>query len=212
MLIEIYHDLLCPWCRMGRKHLELALQQWQPPSGQEAVVRHSPFLLHPDVPPEGLPFRETMAARSGGTAPMRRTQRHVAKDGQAIGLEFRFERINLLPSTRLAHQALSLTPALDQGAFIDELCRRYFEEGENIGDIEIIAAASAAAGWQPRVLRERLSYGDGKVEIEAQLELGRRLGMDGVPLFIFEGQYALSGAYPHPELLLLLRRLGQLMS
>ncbi|SDS95413.1 Predicted dithiol-disulfide isomerase, DsbA family [Paenibacillaceae bacterium GAS479] len=211
MLIEVYHDLLCPWCRIGRRHLEIALREWQPLSGREAVVRYSPYLLHPDVPPEGLPFRSAMAARLGGRAALRRTLRHVTQDGQALGLTFRFDRIARLPSTRLAHQALLLTPVKDQAAFADELSRRYFEEGENIGELPIITEAGTAAGWNAQELLERLQHDDGRVELEAQLELGRRIGLDGVPLFIFEGQYALSGAYPHPELLLLLKRLGQLL-
>ncbi|MGN7456730.1 DsbA family oxidoreductase [Paenibacillus pasadenensis] len=212
MLIEVYHDLLCPWCRIGRRHLELALREWQPPEGREASVRFSPYLLHPSVPPEGLPFREAMAQRlGGGQAALTRTLRHVARDGQAVGLDFRFERIATLPSTRLAHQALALTPAAAQGPFVDELSRRYFEEGENIGELEIVAQAGAAAGWEADGLADRLEQGDGRVEMEAMLELGRRIGQGGVPLFVFEGQYALSGAYPHSELLLLLRRLGQLL-
>ncbi len=90
MVIDFFHDTACPWCRIGRKHLSDALAGWD---GPPVTAGYHPFLLAPNLPPEGLPFHEYMAAAKGDGATVARMFRMVEEAGVTAGLTFRFDRM-----------------------------------------------------------------------------------------------------------------------
>lgn len=194
MKIDIFSDNVCPWCRIGKQNLMEALRQWE---GTEPVtIRWRAFQLDPSVPVEGRPFQESFRTKFGGDERMQEIFGHVCKVGEACGTDFDFGRIETEPNTILSHQLLKLVPADRQTDVADALLKAYFQEGRNIGDIGVLTEIATEAGLDGGAFRKRLENGEGLAEVEEDLEFARRAGISGVPYFIFNDKYGLSGAQP----------------
>ena len=193
VLIEIASDVICPWCYIGKRRLEKALESLQ--GEVEARIEWLPFQLNPDMPQGGMARADYRRAKFGSLEKGRALDARVAQEGAGEGIAFAFDRMQLTPNTIAAHQLIEL--AQEQGkanAVVDALFRAYFEEASDIGDAAVlngIAGRAGVSGWPEE-------KGGGKV-----LEKGERvrdLGISGVPTFIFNRASGLSGAYP-PEML-----------
>lgn len=206
MLIEIYQDIVCPWCRIGKKNLFDALSDWKERTGAEPAIQYRAYQLNPDLPPEGIPFMECMTQISGSADSARRMMDHVTAAGAGVGLPFRYDRVSWMPNTRTVHRLIALTPEARQSKLVDALYRAYFEEGVTLSRREDLLDIGEKAGWEREVLAARLDGDDGCAQVDEDLERGRRFGIGGVPYFIFNRKFALSGAYPKSEILLLLDR------
>jgi predicted DsbA family dithiol-disulfide isomerase len=198
MQIEVYQDIACPWCRIGKRHLANALEAWQ---GEPVEVTYRTFFLNSDIPSEGYDFREYMRAKGGGDPDLERWFDAPRQMGAAVGVTFHFDRITKAPNTLLAHRAIRLTPQAQRAAMIDALYDAYFEFGEDVGSIDVIAQAAERAGVDATVLRAQLATDAESAEVEAEALEGAMRGVTGVPLFVFNGRYGVSGAQP-PEVLL----------
>jgi len=193
LTIEVVSDVICPWCYIGKRRLGKALVALAGEVSTE--IRWFPFQLNPGMPPEGMPRAAYRAAKFGSVERSRELDARVAREGKGEGIEFAFERIERTPNTVAAHALVGL--AQDQGradAALDALFRAYFEDAQDIGDAETLAAIArrcGVAGW-PRP--------DGASEVVA-LEQGMRgLGITAVPTFIVGRKFGISGAHP-PETL-----------
>lgn len=194
MRIELWADVVCPWCWIGETRLYRALEQ-RPDVQAEVVWR--PFQLQPDVPPEGIPWDEVERTKFGGPERARMMFQHVANAGAADGLEFHFERIPAHPNTRDAHRLVLLAQEAGIGREMAEaLFRANFQEGRDVGKTGVLADVAAQAGLD-RDRVARFLGGDqlGRVVDESQA-LARSMGVDGVPFFLIDGKYAFSGAQP----------------
>jgi predicted DsbA family dithiol-disulfide isomerase len=194
MKIDIFSDNVCPWCRIGKQNLMEALQLWE---AQEPVtIRWRSFQLDPEVPEGGRPFKEALEAKFGGSDQVDQIFGQVCKVGEACGAEFHFDRIETEPNTLLSHRLLKLVPPDRQTEIADALFRAHFQEGRNIGELEVLVAIAGEAGLQADEYRQRLENGEGAGEVEEDLEFARRAGIRSVPYFIFDDKYGLSGAHP----------------
>ncbi|MFS0725763.1 DsbA family oxidoreductase [Paenibacillus sp. 1P07SE] len=146
MHIDIYQDFVCPWCRIGKKNLTDALEQWQPSYDGEVTANYRAFQLNPELPPEGADFQEVMAPKLGGVANIAQATGQVTKAGEAAGLTFRFDRITRMPNTRLAHQLAAIAPRDRQTALVDALYQAYFQEGQDLSDRAVLSAVLTQAG------------------------------------------------------------------
>ena len=194
MRIEVWADLVCPWCWIGETRLYRALEQ-RPDVQAEIVWR--PFQLQPDLPPEGKPWDEVVREKFGGPERARAMFAHVAAAGAADGLAFDLERIAAHPNTRDAHRLVLLAQEAGLGREMAEaLFRANFQEGRDIGKTGVLADVGAQVGLD-RDRVARFLGGDqlGRVVDESQAE-ARALGVEGVPFFVLEGKYAFSGAQP----------------
>ena len=201
MLIDVYHDTVCPWCRIGKRHLDDALARWD---GPPATVRWRPFFLDETVPVEGLDFRSYFIQRKGvaDPEPIFETARRA---GAAAGLDFRFDRVRYATNTRRSHRLTTLVPEPGRGAVVDGSHRAYFEDGRDIGDIETLADIAAAVGLDRAAVAAQLRGDAAAADVLAEAASARDLGVTGVPLFVFDGELALSGARPAPVLLSAMR-------
>jgi predicted DsbA family dithiol-disulfide isomerase len=196
--IDLFSDVVCPWCYIGAAHLEAALRTL---AAQEisVAVAHHPYLLDPDTPPGGVDLRARLRAKYGGD-PGRLFAR-VEEAGRAAGLALDFARTTRAYSTVGAHTLLRhAAPRGTQPALARALFAGYFDEARDIGDPEVLAAIGAGHGFAAD--EARALSGD-----EDERALTRRLaaaavarGVRGVPLFVFNQRVALSGAQP-PEAL-----------
>jgi len=198
MLIEVFQDTVCPWCRIGKKHLFDAISRWE---GEPVTIQYRTFLLDPSVPKEGLPFRETMAALKGGPEAVEQMLQHATQAGQAAGVTFRFDRVQFRPNTLASHALIKLVPEERTGEVVDALYQAYFEDGRDIGDLDVLAAIGAEHGLQPDQFRRQLEEGEVLEDIEEDLALGESFQITGVPFMVIDGKLGLSGAHPPENIL-----------
>jgi predicted DsbA family dithiol-disulfide isomerase len=195
--IDVWSDIACPWCFIGKRRLARALAAG--PAGSVDVFWHA-FELRPDMPPEGLDGPRFYAAKFGGErrrdAIFERTRAAGAEEGLALD----FGRIKA-PNTRLGHRIIQLTPrGAAQDRVVEALFRAHFERGVDVGkEDEVIAfleSERAIAGADE--LRRRLAAGAGLDEVLDDEAAAAALGIGGVPFFVANRRLAVSGAQP-PE-------------
>jgi predicted DsbA family dithiol-disulfide isomerase len=138
MLIDIFHDPVCPWCRIGKKHLFDALEQWQ----VEAVnIRWHAFLLDDTIPSQGCEFRSFMKSRKGtGTEELKRMFDYTQQVGEAAGVKLDFDKISLAVNTTLSHRLLVLALEKIKNIVVEAIYKAYFEDGLDIGSIDILVS------------------------------------------------------------------------
>jgi predicted DsbA family dithiol-disulfide isomerase len=188
--IDVYSDVVCPWCYLGKRRLEAALRE-RPDNA--VVVRWRPFELNPDMPPAGADRAEYMTRKFGDPGRLQEAHRRLMELGRAAGICYQFEAIRRVPNTRAAHTLIALSEER-QGAVVDRLFRAYFEEGRDVGDGAVLAAIAAAAGLDQGELAAALASPAGIEAVTAQEREAARLGIGGVPFFVLAGRWAVSGA------------------
>jgi predicted DsbA family dithiol-disulfide isomerase len=197
LVIDVVSDVVCPWCFIGKRHLEAALAGV--PEAAGARVLWHPFELNPDLPAEGVDRRAYLEAKFGGPARAAEIYARVREAGARAGIAFDFDAIARQPNTRDAHRLIAWAQAQgDANALVERLFRAYFLEGCFIGERATLAALAADAGYDAGAARAWLDSGDGALEIAAAQSRARSLGISGVPFFVFDGKIGLSGAQP-PE-------------
>jgi predicted DsbA family dithiol-disulfide isomerase len=197
LVVDVVSDVVCPWCFIGKRHLEAALAGL--PDGAAAVVRWHPFELNPDLPAEGVDRRGYLEAKFGGPVRAAEIYARVREAGVRAGIAFDLEAIARQPNTREAHRLIAWSQAQgDAGPLVERLFRAYFVEGRFVGDRDTLAALAADTGLDADAARAWLASGQGTDAIEAAEARVRSLGIGGVPFFIFDGKVGLSGAQP-PE-------------
>src|SRR5580698_10118349 len=194
MLIEVYSDVVCPWCYIGKRRLESALSA----AGiGDADVHWRAFQLNPDLPPEGVDRRQYLEAKFGGPESVARIHDRVVEAGKAAGIDFRFEDIARSPNTFDAHRLLRRAGQQGrQGAMKENLMQAYFLKGQDIGDRRVLAEIARETGLDGDVAAWLAS--DAEADgVREDLANARRLQISGVPFFIFGGRYSIAGAHLH---------------
>jgi predicted DsbA family dithiol-disulfide isomerase len=195
LLIDVVSDVVCPWCFIGKRHLEAALDGL--PAAAGAKVRWHPFELNPELPAEGVDRKGYLEAKFGGPARAAEIYARVREAGVRAGLDFDFDAIPRQPNTRDAHRLIAWAQSRgDAGPLVERLFRAYFQEGRYVGDRDTLAALAAEAGFDAEAARVWLESGLGADEIADAEARVRALGIGGVPFFIFDGRVGLSGAQP----------------
>lgn len=195
MHIDIYHDTVCPWCRIGKKNLQIALENF---TEEPVTISYHTFFLNEGLPPEGADFREYMQAKVAGRIPLNQIFEMPTRAGEKVGLRFNFEKIKRSPNTALSHILIAFTPDDQKVTMIDALYKAYFEDGLDIGQKEVLLDLAKAQGLDLDQVGAGLNDSDLFAKVEAEAHAAQEMGITGVPFFIFNGKYALSGAQP-PE-------------
>ena len=199
MRIDVFADIACPWCYIGEKRLEQALAQ-RP--DLHAEVRWHPFQLQPDLPRPGEDWHDFVESKFGGEQRAERAFESVRRAAQGEGIDFRFDRMAAAPNTEDAHRLVLL--AAEKGReweVVTALFKAHFTEGRHVGDLDTLVEIAAGEGLDPSEVRSYLESEQGTAEVRASQATAGRLGINGVPFFIFDGRYAISGAQP-PEVFL----------
>ncbi len=205
MKIDVFHDTVCPWCRIGKQQLKNALAQWD---GTPVTVEYHPFFLNESIPLEGADFRRYMAAK-GGSDDIEFFFDAPRRAGAAVGLRFNFEAIQYAPNTLLSHRLIELAPQNLKETMIDALYKAYFENGLNIGDLSTLVQIAGQNGLDAETIARQLHGDDAREAVLTKAHEAQRMGVSGVPLFVFQDQYALSGAQPASKMLGLMRQLDK---
>lgn len=195
--IDVVSDVVCPWCYLGKRRLEAAVAE----AGVPVAIRWRPFQLDPTVPPAGLDRAAYMLGKFGDQAKVDAAHVRLAEAGAALGLDLAFDRITRAPNTLDAHRLIRWAAAATepgaagrQDAVVEALFRAYFTEGRDIGDRKVLIAVAVAAGLDATLIHRLLASGTDEADTRAEIASAVRLGVSGVPFFIFAGRYALPGA------------------
>ena len=201
MDVEIFSDVVCPWCAIGKRRFETALGKFA--HAEDVEVRWRAFELDPSAPRvvEGDPV-ENLAKKYGMTREQAvESQSQLAATGAAEGLDLRFDqtkRGNSFDAHRLLQYAHEVGM---QGALKERLLSAYFAEGESISDIATLVRLGRDVGLDADKALDVLESGRYSDEVRAEEQLAQQLGIRGVPFFVIDGKYGISGAQS-PELLL----------
>jgi predicted DsbA family dithiol-disulfide isomerase len=198
MRLDIFADVICPWCWIGKRRLERALKM-RPQEGLQ--IRWRAFQLNPGMPVGGMDRKEYLSAKFGGDGQATRIYDVVRAAGESEGLDFHFERIERTPNTLRAHRLVRLAQDRGKGGpMMEALFQAYFDRGEDIGDRDALIEIAAPLGLTAEDVRKQLDGAEGMESVQAEDALARRHGINGVPCYIFNGKFALAGAH-EPEVL-----------
>ncbi len=198
MQIDIWSDIACPWCFIGKRRFERALAAWE--HRDEVTVTWHSFQLDPALPEhyDGTEA-EYLASRKGmAVQQVRQMFEHVSAQAAGEGLRYDFDRLVVANSLR-AHQLLHLAKEQGPGAadaVKDALLSAHFEQGRDIGDVETLVAIGAEAGLDALEIRAALADERFAPAVRADIEQAQQLGVTGVPFFVFDMRLGLSGAQP----------------
>lgn len=190
MQLDIFSDTICPWCYVGKRRLGRALAQRPQP---KMIVRWRAFQLNPGMPSEGMERERYIDAKFGSPERAKRIYEAVSAVGASEGIAFNFEGIKRTPNTLMSHRLLRRA-AKDgrQDAVLDGLFQAYFVDGRDIGSINVLSEIGETAGLtDPEGFLASEEEGE---EVRAEDGLARRQGINGVPCFIFNQRFLLSGA------------------
>jgi len=196
MQVDIWSDVVCPFCYIGKRKFENAIESF-PWRKDVNIVWHS-FQLDPSLEPvQGHQLYQHLAERKGiSLTQAKQMEEHVTEAASEVGLNFKFD-IAIMANTMDAHRLLHL--ALEYGVqnqAKELLLEAYFTKGQNIGDLNTLVSIGEHSGLPPEKVTTMLSVEMFKAEVSADQDLAAKLGVPGVPFFVFNQKYAVSGAQP----------------
>ncbi len=199
--IDIVSDVVCPWCYLGKARLERALAAMK---NVTAEIHWRPYQLDPTIPRTGVDHRAYMEAKFGTGPRIGEIQQQLATFGKELGLNYQFEKIKVTPNTMNAHRLIRWAAQAGAGVqdkVVDRLFRLYFTEGADIGDSAVLIKAGKECGMDTKILETLLPTDAEVVGVTNEIETSRKIGVTGVPFFIFNQKYGVSGAQT-PEVLI----------
>ena len=206
MQIEIWSDVVCPWCYLGKRHFEQALERF--PYRDEVEVTYRSFELDPSAPSGvTMPTVERLASKYGmGLEQAYAAQRQMEQRAAQAGLTFRMEDLRS-GNTRDAHRLLQLARARGRGAELTErLHRAYFTDQASIFDHPSLAGFAADVGLDRDEALAVLAGDQYAEAVEAEEQVAYSLGVTGVPFFVIDRRYGISGAQPAETIAQVLER------
>jgi predicted DsbA family dithiol-disulfide isomerase len=203
MRVDVWSDIACPWCYLGKRRLEAALAGFVHKDAVEVVWRA--FELDPRAPRErdsSVSHAERLAKKYGQTVARAEAMiAHMTNVAKSEGLDFHFERVHA-GNTFDAHRVLHLAATRGlQDAVKERFMRAYFSEGEPIGEPETLVRLAAEAGLPDEDVRAVLGSDAHASDVRADEQEAQELGIGGVPFFVIAGRYGISGAQPASVLL-----------
>lgn len=204
MQIEIFSDVVCPWCYIGKRRLDAVLAS---DVGEGVQVTWRPYQLYPQLPESGMERGAFMRARFGDGADAREIYQRVVSEAEGEGLTLNFEGIRTAPNTLKAHRLLSWAEFSGrQHELAEVLFASYFREGLDVGDAAVLADAAERAGLDRVAAAAMLDSHDEEDKVRSELSLAQAAGVSGVPFFVLAGRFAIPGAQPRDVMAQLISR------
>ncbi len=191
MNLEIFSDLICPWCFIGKRRLDEALATGV---GEGVNIIWRAYQLYPGIPEAGMDRAEFVRQRYPGGGATAGRQR-IEEEAGSIGIDMDYSRIERMPNTFLGHRLIHhAREAGLQHELADRLFSAYFERGEDVGTADVLLDAAETVGMNRAGTAAYLASDAGTVEVRREIERASMIGVTGVPCFVFAGTYALPGA------------------
>lgn len=191
IIVKIYSDTICPWCYIGKCRYEKALREVE--LSVETVWM--PYQLNPDIPKDGMERKIYLGRKFGGSTAVAKAYHPIQEAGQMEGIRFVFDKLTRTPNTLNSHRLIHYAKEFGVAHLIvGMLFVSYFERAEDIGNIEILVGIAAQAGLDSQKVRGYLESGMACDQVFDQEATGRNMGIQGVPFFIIDDRYTISGA------------------
>ena len=190
--VEVIADFVCPFCFLGKRRFDAALEAVKGPSD----VSWYPFQLNPEIPPDGLPFDEYLTRRFGSPANVEPVLEHLTTQGRGAGVDFRFDKLRHVPNTLAIHQLMYLAESrqADQLALAEDLLSAFFEQGRNIGDTDELIEIAGASGISAADAQKAIETDQFRQIVLARERQVRGSGISGVPGFLLNRRLLVVGA------------------
>jgi predicted DsbA family dithiol-disulfide isomerase len=190
--LDIMSDPICPWCYIGKTHLDKALADHP---DHPFLIEWHPFQLNPEMPEGGMDRRAYLEAKFGGKEGAIKAYAPVVEHAQSAGLDINFEGMQRTPNTLDAHRVIHWAGIEQkQNAALDALFAAYFVEARDIGDIDTLADIADGIGMDAAVVRKLLQSEADKDQIRERDAHARKMGVQSVPTFIVGQRHAVPGA------------------
>ena len=204
--IDVISDAICPWCYIGKRQLEKALEILEK-DGLRFNVFWNPFQLNPDMPAEGVERKAYREAKFGGSERARQIDQRVTDAAAGVGLEYHLDRLTRTPNTVNAHRLIRMAGQNGvQDKVVEAMFDAYFCNGADLGDPEKLAEIGAQGGLDRAEVLAMLASEDNSKEVLAGDQMARNAGIQGVPSFALQGHVLFSGAVPAEEMANAFRR------
>ncbi|HMJ68825.1 MAG TPA: DsbA family oxidoreductase [Cyclobacteriaceae bacterium] len=193
--IDVVSDVVCPWCYIGKRRLEKALSQL--PENYEAEVNFLPFELNPDSPKTGRDHKTYLADKFGGIERYEQLTDHVTSVAAEEGLAFDYSKQSVIPNTFDSHRLIQYAKDHGKQAAVKEaLMRAYFTEGVDLSKSENLLDVAEKTGLDRAQTATFLSSEEGVQEVRTMEAINYQRGISGVPFYIINNKYGVSGAQP----------------
>jgi predicted DsbA family dithiol-disulfide isomerase len=193
--IEIVSDVVCPWCYIGKRRIEKAMQELS--SEFEFDVNYLPFQLNPQTPKEGFNQKEHLTKKFGSEEKYNQILAHVTRTAEEEGLHFDFNKQTISPNTSDCHRLIWLAKKEGKQLQVKEaLMKAYFEEGIDLSKTENLVSVAVGAGLEAAQVRNFLDSQEGVAEVSDMQQRNYERGISGVPFYIINNKYGISGAQP----------------
>lgn len=195
IIIEVISDVVCPWCYIGKRRIEKAMDQLK--DQYDFKITFSPFELNPEMPPEGSDQKAYLSKKFGGEERYNQIIDQVSQVAAAEGLNFDYSKQAVSPNTRDAHRIIWYAKQEGkQGAVKEAFLKAYFEDGIDLSKKENLIKIAANAGLSAEKVKSLLESAEGLKEVELSEQMSHQRGISGVPYYIINNKYGVSGAQP----------------
>ena len=212
MKVEIYSDVVCPWCYIGKVRFEKALLQLPADKRAKITYEWKPYQLDPSAPSTPSPVIDGYARKFGGPAKAIEIINHVTKTAAADGITFNMEigqRANTIDAHRLLWMAIHDHDATLQDALKQKLLEAYFTEGRDVADHATLVEIAAGVGMDRDRVSADLAGTRGLAETRDEIRDGIEMGISAVPTFVIDGQWSIPGAQDPETFLRVFERLAE---
>jgi predicted DsbA family dithiol-disulfide isomerase len=190
--VDIISDTVCPWCYIGKRRFEQALAL-RP--GYDIQIGWRPFQLNPEIPPAGLSRKDYLNDKFGGVDRAERVYEAVSAAGEEVGQDFNFANIPRQPNTFDSHRLVRWSETAGvPDTVVEKLFLSYFVDAADVGDQEVLAGIADACGMDGDLVRDLFRQDADRDLVMAEEGVARRMGINGVPCFVVDHKYAISGA------------------
>jgi predicted DsbA family dithiol-disulfide isomerase len=195
--INVVSDVVCPWCYIGKRRLETAIDKLS--NKYDFDIEYLPFELNPEMPSAGVNQKEYLSKKFGGEARYNQITGNTTSVAANEGLTFDFGRQEISPNTRNAHRLIQLAKQYGkQVELVEAFFKAYFTDGVNLASFDSLVALAGSCGMDEQEVRSLLQSETGIAEVEMTERQLQQLGISGVPFYIIDNKFGISGAQP-PE-------------
>jgi predicted DsbA family dithiol-disulfide isomerase len=193
--IDVVSDVVCPWCYIGKRRLEKAMQELS--SEYTFEVEYHPFELNPEMPVKGMNQKEYLTEKFGSEDRYEQITNHTTQVAAAEGLKFDFDKQAISPNTRKAHAIVQLAKLRNKAiAVVENLFKAYFTDGVDLSDDKNLIAIAVHAGLDQKEVEKVLADEASLLQVALLEKEMSKLGISGVPFYIINNKYGVSGAQP----------------
>lgn len=192
--VDIISDVVCPWCWLGYRLFDRARKQFKTP----VYLTWRPYMLDSTIPEEGVDYKTYMKSKFGDkpSNKFKSMRAMLEEKGPSLGIDFNFDKITRRPNSLNAHRLIRWAQNNEDAGTeaAEELFKRFFTEGEDIGDIKLLSKIANSVGLDADLTHDLLKTDRDANAVREEVMFFRNLGVSGVPTFIYGGQFAVQGA------------------